>query len=82
MKNLEQDPPLIGENHASNNWVISGKHTANGKPLIANDPHLSTSVPAVWQLMDLNWGDTNMRGASLIGIPLIGVGTNGHMAFG
>ena len=25
----------------SNNWVISGKHTASGKPLLANDMHLS-----------------------------------------
>src|SRR5258705_8385772 len=26
---------------ASNNWVVSGKHTVSGKPLLANDPHLA-----------------------------------------
>lgn len=26
---------------ASNNWVIHGNHTKTGKPLLANDPHLS-----------------------------------------
>ena len=30
---------------ASNNWVVSGKHTASGKPLLANDPHLAPSAP-------------------------------------
>jgi penicillin G amidase len=32
----------------SNAWVISGQHTASGKPLLAGDPHISFSSPAVW----------------------------------
>lgn len=35
-------------NQASNNWVIHGNHTKNGKPLLASDPHLGTGVPSVW----------------------------------
>src|SRR5262249_29859696 len=37
---------LFAENlAASNNWVVSGKRTASGKPLLANDPHLAPSTP-------------------------------------
>lgn len=32
----------------SNAWVLSGSKTASGKPLLAGDPHISFSVPAVW----------------------------------
>jgi penicillin amidase len=32
----------------SNAWAISGKRTASGKPLLAGDPHVGFSVPAVW----------------------------------
>ncbi len=32
----------------SNAWVVSGRHTASGKPLLAGDPHISFAAPAVW----------------------------------
>lgn len=32
----------------SNAWVLNGSKTASGKPLLAGDPHISFSVPAVW----------------------------------
>ncbi|MEK8033282.1 penicillin acylase family protein [Ideonella sp. DXS29W] len=32
----------------SNAWVISGARAAGGKPLLAGDPHISFSTPAVW----------------------------------
>ena len=32
----------------SNAWVLSGNRTASGKPLLAGDPHLSYSAPAIW----------------------------------
>lgn len=32
----------------SNAWAVAGSHTASGKPLLAGDPHISFSVPAVW----------------------------------
>ncbi len=31
----------------SNNWVVDGTHTASGKPLLANDTHLSLNVPCI-----------------------------------
>jgi penicillin amidase len=38
----------IGPFQGSNAWVISGKRTQSGKPLLAGDPHIGFSVPAVW----------------------------------
>jgi penicillin amidase len=32
----------------SNAWAVSGAHTASGKPLLAGDPHIAFSNPAVW----------------------------------
>ena len=33
-------PAALGPQYASNNWVVDGAHSASGKPLLANDPHL------------------------------------------
>nr|WP_178095938.1 penicillin acylase family protein [Pseudomonas sp. ALS1131] len=32
----------------SNAWAVSGSRTASGKPLLAGDPHIRFSLPAVW----------------------------------
>src|SRR5260370_23174249 len=37
----------------SNNWVVSGAHTATGKPLLANDTHLELSIPPIWYEMSI-----------------------------
>ncbi|MEJ6022355.1 penicillin acylase family protein [Ramlibacter sp. PS4R-6] len=36
------------EGVGSNNWVVSGTRTQSGKPLLANDPHLGLTSPAIW----------------------------------
>ena len=46
-------PACDGCAPGSNNWVIAGKHTASGKPLLANDMHLSLTEPNVWYMADL-----------------------------
>ena len=38
----------LGSSGHSNNWVIHGKHTESGMPMLANDPHLGTSIPCIW----------------------------------
>jgi penicillin amidase len=37
-----------GQGVGSNNWVLSGERTASGRPMLANDPHLSLSLPSIW----------------------------------
>jgi len=71
---------------ASNNWVIAGRRTTTGLPIVANDPHLSLSAPSIWYLAHLRVnGDTGARnavGATLAGAPLIILGRNDHIAWG
>src|SRR6185436_12155470 len=50
---LGLNPPGHETVQASNNWVVSGKHTASGKPLLANDPHIPASAPNIWYQTEL-----------------------------
>lgn len=68
--------------NGSNNWVVDGDHTSSGMPLLANDPHLGFSIPAVWYLAHLEAPGLSVAGATLPGIPLVIVGTNGEIAWG
>lgn len=66
----------------SNNWVISGKHTITGKPILANDPHLKLNSPALWYLVDLKGPDLHVVGATIPGMPMVIIGHNDHIAWG
>jgi penicillin amidase len=66
----------------SNNWVISGKHTASGKPLLSNDMHLGLSVPNIWYMADLKAPGLHVAGVTLPGVPLVIAGHNDHVAWG
>ena len=66
----------------SNNWVISGQHTASGKPLLSNDMHLGLNVPNIWYMADLRAPGYHAAGVSLPGVPFIIAGHNDHIAWG
>ena len=71
----------------SNNWVVSGAHTASGKPLLSNDMHLAHTIPGIWYEADLEAAagaseSFHAAGVSLPGVPLIVVGHNNHIAWG
>jgi penicillin amidase len=66
----------------SNNWVVSGAHTATGKPLLANDTHLELSVPSIWYEVHLTSPDWNVAGFTLPGAPLVVIGHNDQIAWG
>ncbi len=67
---------------ASNNWVISGKRTADGKPLLANDPHLRPSAPGIWYLTHLTTPAMRVSGVTFPGVPGIVLGHNESIAWG
>ncbi|MGH9960873.1 MAG: penicillin acylase family protein, partial [Pyrinomonadaceae bacterium] len=67
---------------ASNNWVVSGKHTASGKPLLANDPHLASSAPSIWHLVHLSTPGVRVAGVTAPGLPGVVIGHNDHIAWG
>jgi penicillin amidase len=66
----------------SNSWVISGTHTASGKPLLSNDMHLGLNVPNIWYMADLRSPSFHAAGVSLPGVPFIIAGHNDHIAWG
>jgi len=67
---------------ASNNWVISGKKTADGKPILANDPHLAPTAPGIWYLVDLKSPGVHVAGVTLPGTPGVVLGHNDSIAWG
>jgi penicillin amidase len=66
----------------SNAWAISGAHSATGKPILANDPHLEFSIPSPWYLVHLEAPGLNVTGATIIGIPGVITGHNDRIAWG
>ncbi len=78
-ENFFDDPPLV---LGSNNWVVSGAHTINGKPLLSNDMHLGHQMPNLWFASHLRCGDFDVTGVTLPGYPYVVVGHNQHIAWG
>jgi penicillin amidase len=67
---------------ASNSWVVSGKKSVTGEPILANDPHLGHGVPGIWYEAHLVTPTMNVSGALLPGMPFIIIGANEHVAWG
>jgi penicillin amidase len=66
----------------SNNWVVDGAHSESGKPLLANDPHLSLSAPSLWYFAHLSAPGLETIGATLPGLPLVVLGHTASVAWG
>ena len=66
----------------SNNWVLAGSHTLTGKPLLANDPHLKLTAPALWYFARLEAPGLSVAGATMPGLPAVVLGQNTHIAWG
>lgn len=66
----------------SNNWVVDGTRTASRLPLLANDPHLGISMPAIWYEIALRGGGLDAIGFSFPGDPGIVIGHNQRIAWG
>lgn len=67
---------------ASNNWVISGKRTADGKPILANDPHLQPTAPGLWYMTELWAPKVHVAGVTFPGVPGIVLGHNDSIVWG
>ncbi|MEY2621065.1 MAG: hypothetical protein RIT26_885 [Pseudomonadota bacterium] len=76
----------------SNNWVVSGSRSKTGLPLLANDPHLGLSAPAIWYFASLQApagqaddhtpiGSLNVIGATLPGLPFVVLGRTTGVAW-
>jgi penicillin amidase len=67
---------------ASNNWVVSGKRTVSGKPLLSNDPHLRATAPSIWYMVHLSAPGVRVAGVSSAGLPGVIIGHNDRIAWG
>lgn len=66
----------------SNNWVVSGKKSASGRPILCGDPHLDTSrLPAIWQEVIMQAGDYYFAGATVPGTPGPALGRTRDLAW-
>jgi penicillin amidase len=66
----------------SNNWAVAGSRTTTGRPILANDPHLTAALPAHWYLLQARTPTWAVAGASFLGGPAVLAGHNGHAAWG
>ncbi|WP_326689786.1 penicillin acylase family protein [Streptomyces sp. NBC_01795] len=90
-KKLDEIPGLLGPNGSgigSNSWVVSGKYTTTGKPLLANDPHLAPQLPSVWYQMGLHCRTVDAScpydasGFTFSGMPGVVIGHNRDISWG
>ncbi|MGW6905016.1 penicillin acylase family protein [Streptomyces sp. NPDC054940] len=88
---LDGLPTAVGVNGngiGSNSWVVAGKYTITGKPLLANDPHLSPSLPSVWYQMGLHCRAVSSKckydvsGYTFAGMPGVIIGHNQNISWG
>ena len=73
---------VVGVNRASNSWTVGPSRTASGRPILANDPHLTPGLPPHWYLAHVRTPDWGLVGATFAGLPAFPVGHNGHVAWG
>jgi acyl-homoserine lactone acylase PvdQ len=75
--------------YGSNAWALSGRGTADGSALLAGDGHLPLSVPTLLYQLHVDtrvFAPEPAQGQSLLGlyfpgIPFMGLGTNGRVAY-
>ncbi|MEW1904306.1 penicillin acylase family protein [Streptomyces sp. NPDC086147] len=88
---LDGVPALLGPNGngiGSNSWVVAGKYTTSGKPLLANDPHLAPQLPSLWYQMGLHCRSVSatcrydVSGYTFSGMPGVIIGHNDKIAWG
>ncbi len=71
-------PEVLG----SNNWVIAGRLTQSGKPILANDPHRVVGVPSLRYLVHLVGPGWNVIGGGEPILPGVSIGHNEAGAWG
>lgn len=77
------DEPLTERGiEGSNNWVISGRRSASGYPLLADDPHRRLSLPSLRYMVHLQAPGWNVIGSGEPAIPGVSIGHNEKGAWG
>ena len=66
---------------ASNNWAVSAARSASGGALLAGDPHLHLTLPAIWFHNSIDSPGYHASGVSIPGTPVVLIGHNDHIAW-
>ncbi len=74
--------PLEAPMQGSNAWLLGSARSASGRPILASDPHLELSLPAIWYLASMSGGDYEAVGATLPGLPGVVLGRTPTLAWG
>ncbi|GFE50185.1 penicillin acylase [Roseobacter cerasinus] len=67
---------------ASNAWAAAPSRSASGGTLLANDPHLEFTAPAIWYLARLELESGGVIGATIPGMPLVLSGRSEALGWG
>jgi penicillin amidase len=81
-EDLQRFLEFAGAGGGSNAWAVAGERTGSGRPILANDPHLDSSMPPHWYLASLRTPGWSVAGAALIGAPGFASAHNGFCAWG
>lgn len=75
------DADRIGE-PGSNNWVISGRLSTTGRPVVVNDPHRDVTNPSLRYIVHLNAPGWNVIGATEAPFFGVHIGHNDRVGWG
>ncbi|WP_299675178.1 penicillin acylase family protein [uncultured Roseobacter sp.] len=67
---------------ASNAWAAAPSRSASGGTLLANDPHLEFTAPAIWYLARLELQSGGVIGGTIPGMPLVLTGRSEALGWG
>jgi penicillin amidase len=74
--------PRRGLAGASNAWSAAKHRSASGGTLLANDPHLGFTAPAIWYLARLELSTGGVIGATIPGVPAVMTGRSTRLGWG
>ncbi|MGE4607708.1 MAG: penicillin acylase family protein, partial [Myxococcota bacterium] len=78
---LAREMGLDGRGVGSSAWVLDGRYTDSGYPILAADSHLEPTVPSLLHVAQIRGGDFDATGAAIPGIPVFWTGYNPHVAW-
>jgi penicillin amidase len=73
---------LAGRGVGSSAWVVSGRLSRSGKPLLAADAHLDATAPSLFYEAHFRGGALDVAGGTIPGVPVVWSGANRHVAWG
>ncbi len=75
-------PPPVLAGVGSNIFVLGGRRTASGAPILASDPHLALQAPGIWYLAHLEAPGLAVIGGTMPAAPIVIIGRNRDVAWG